>query len=95
MSTPTPAAPAAFRHRCRASTHLLRNLNIDAVFPIHDEVSAWLMCLKAELLYDADIINDNELNAVIERAAAAIDQPQKSDGGAGIARQEAAHLVAP
>jgi hypothetical protein len=53
------------------------NLNIDLVFPIRDEVSAWLMCLKAELLYDAGIINDNELNAVIERAAAAIEQSEK------------------
>jgi hypothetical protein len=53
------------------------NLNIDLVFPIRDEVSAWLMCLKAELLYDAGIINDNELNAVIERAAAAIEQSDK------------------
>jgi hypothetical protein len=53
------------------------NLNIDLVFPIRDEVSAWLMCLKAELLYDAGIITDNELNAVIERAAAAIEQSEK------------------
>ena len=53
------------------------NLNIDLVFPIRDEVSAWLMCLKADLLYDAGIINDNELNAVIERAAAAIEQSEK------------------
>jgi hypothetical protein len=53
------------------------NLNIDLVFPIRDEVSAWLMCLKAELLYDAGIINDNELNAVIERAAAAIEESEK------------------
>ena len=56
----------------------MRNsLNIDLAFPIRDEVSAWLMCLKAELLYDAGIITDNELNAVIERAAAAIEQFEK------------------
>ena len=63
----TPAhrvAPAAFHHRRRAGTRLLRdNLNIDLVFPIRDEISAWLMCLKAELLYDAGIVNDNELDA--------------------------------
>ena len=53
------------------------SLNIDLVFPIRDEVSAWLMCLKAELLYDAGIINDNELNAVIGRAAAAIERSEK------------------
>jgi len=53
------------------------SLNIDLAFPIRDEVSAWLMCLKAELLYDAGIITDNELNAVIERAAAAIEQSEK------------------
>ena len=45
------AAPAAFYHRGRTGTRILRdNLNIDLVFPIRDEVSAWLMCLKAELL---------------------------------------------
>jgi hypothetical protein len=80
----TPAhrvAPAAFHHRRRAGTRLLRdNLNIDLVFPIRDEISAWLMCLKAELLYDAGIVNDNELDAVIERAAAAIGQ--KDEGTA-------------
>jgi hypothetical protein len=53
------------------------DLNIDLVFPIRDDVSAWLMCIKAELLYDAGIINGNELNAVIERAAAAIDESAK------------------
>jgi len=56
------------------------NLNIDLVFPIRGEVSAWLMCLKADLLYDAGVINDNELNDVIERAAAAIDQSEKVAG---------------
>ena len=76
----TPAhrvAPAAFHHRRRAGTRLLRdNLNIDLVFPIRDEISAWLMCLKAESLCEAGIISDNELDAVIERAAASIGPPE-------------------
>jgi hypothetical protein len=46
------------------------DLNIDLVFPIQDDVSAGLMCVKAELLYDAGIINASELNVVIGRAAA-------------------------
>ena len=46
------------------------DLNIDLVFPIRDDVSAGLMCIKAELLYDAGIINARELNVVIGRAAA-------------------------
>ena len=46
------------------------DLNIDLVFPIQDDVSAGLMCVKAELLYDAGIINARELNVVIGRAAA-------------------------
>jgi hypothetical protein len=73
LTPPTPDLRAAFRPRGRPCTMLRDNLNIDAVFPIRDEISAWLMCLKAELLHDAGIIDDSELNAVIERAAAAID----------------------
>ena len=46
------------------------DLNIDLVFPIQDDVSAGLMCVKAELLYGAGIINARELNVVIGRAAA-------------------------
>ena len=34
-----------------------RDLNFDLVFPIKDEVSAWLMCLKAEALCEAGIID--------------------------------------
>jgi hypothetical protein len=49
----------------------MRNdLNIDLIFPIRDDVSAGLMCVKAELLYDAGIIDARELNVVIGRAAA-------------------------
>jgi len=48
-------------------------LNIDLVFPIKDEVSAWLMCLKAETLYEAGIIDTDEMSAVFERAAAVLD----------------------
>jgi hypothetical protein len=77
-ATPTHrAAPDALHHRRAAGTHL----NIDLVFPIRDEISAWLMCLKAESLCEAGIISDNELDAVIERAAAAIGPPEKSDEG--------------
>jgi hypothetical protein len=53
------------------------DLNIDLVFPIKDEVSAWLMCLKAESLYEAGIIDTDEMSAVLERAAAVLDQPRK------------------
>ncbi len=51
-------------------------LNIDLVFPIKDEVSAWLMCLKAESLYEAGIIDSDEMSAVLERVAAVLDQAQ-------------------
>ena len=50
------------------------DLNIDLIFPMKDEVSAWLMCVKAETLYQAGIIDTDELNAVLERAAAVLDQ---------------------
>jgi hypothetical protein len=66
-------SPATFQYRSKAGIGMLRhNLNMDLVFPIRDEISAWLMCLKAELLYDAGIISDAELDSVIERVAAAI-----------------------
>ncbi len=49
-------------------------LNIDLVFPMKDEVSAALMCLKAELLLEAGVIDADEMSAVIERAAALLDR---------------------
>jgi hypothetical protein len=52
-------------------------LNIDLVFPIKDEVSAWLMCLKARSLHEAGIIDTDEMSAVFERAAAVLDQAPK------------------
>jgi hypothetical protein len=52
-------------------------LNIDLIFPIKDEISAALMCLKAELLFEAGIIDADEMSAVIERAAAVLDQLPK------------------
>jgi hypothetical protein len=58
----------------RAMRH---DLNIDLVFPIKDEVSAWLMCLKAEALFEAGIIDTDEVSAVLERAAAVLDQASK------------------
>ena len=54
-----------------------RDLDIDLIFPMKDEVSAWLMCIKAELLFEAGIIDDNEMSAVFERAAAVLDQVPK------------------
>jgi hypothetical protein len=51
-------------------------LNIDLVFP-KDEVSAWLMCLKAESLFEAGIIDTDEMSAVLERAAAVLNQAPK------------------
>jgi hypothetical protein len=53
------------------------DLNIDLVFPIKDDVSAWLMRLKAEALYEAGIVDADEISAVLERAAAVLDQAPK------------------
>ena len=59
------------------------DLNIDLVFPIRDDVSARLMWIKAELLYDAGIINTKELEVVTERAAAVVERaPPGSKHGA-------------
>jgi hypothetical protein len=52
------------------------DLNIDLVFPTKDHVSAWLMRLKAEALYEAGII-DTEVSTVLERAAAVLDKTSK------------------
>jgi hypothetical protein len=52
------------------------DLNIDLVFPMKDHVSAWLMRLKAEALYEAGII-DTEVSTVLERAAAVLDKTSK------------------
>ena len=58
-----------------ARLHRVRHpLNIDLVFPIKDEVSAWLMCLKAESLFEAGIIDTDEMSAVLERVAAVLNQ---------------------
>ena len=59
------------------------DLNIDLVFPIRDDVSAGLMCLKAELLYDAGIIKASELNVVIGRASAIIDEAEEAESRRG------------
>ena len=53
------------------------DLNIDLIFPIKDEVSGWLMCVKAEALYEVRIIDTDEIDAVLERAAAVLDQAPK------------------
>jgi hypothetical protein len=54
-----------------------QELNIDRVFPMKDEVSASLMCLKAELLFEAGVIDGDELSAVIQRTAAILDKVPK------------------
>ena len=59
------------------SAGMRHELNIDLVFPIKDEVSAWLMCLKAGSLYEAGIIDIDELSAVLVRAVAVLDQNPK------------------
>jgi hypothetical protein len=54
---------------------ICRDLNIDQVSPIKGEVWAWLMCLKAESLYEA--IDTDEMSAVLERACAVLDKAPK------------------
>ena len=54
-----------------------RDLDIDLIFPMKDEVSAWLMCIKAELLFEAGIIDSDEISVVLQRAAAVLDQAPK------------------
>jgi len=56
------------------------DLNIDLMFPIRDNVSAGLMCVKAELLYDAGVISTEKLEVVIGRAAAMIDNSGRPSG---------------
>ena len=51
-----------------------QDLDIDLIFPIKDEVSAWVMYLKAELLFEAGVIDSDELSAVLQRVAATLDQ---------------------
>jgi hypothetical protein len=45
-------------------------LDIDLIFPIKDETSAWLMCLKAERLHESGIIDTECKSVVFARAAA-------------------------
>ena len=59
------------------NSRVRRDLDIDLIFPMKDEVSAWLMCVKAELLFDGGIIDDDEMSTVLERAAAVLDQVTK------------------
>ena len=59
------------------NSRMRRDLDIDLIFPMKDDVSAWLMCIKAELLFEAGIIDSNEMSAVLERAAAVLDQVPK------------------
>ena len=62
-----------------------QELDIDLIFPMKDEVSAWLMCVKAELLCEAGIISTDELNAVLARAAEVIDSAEGKPAAAGAA----------
>jgi hypothetical protein len=59
------------------SNRMRRDLDIDLIFPMKDEVSVWLMCLKAELLFEAGIIDSDEISAVLQRAARVLDQEKK------------------
>jgi hypothetical protein len=54
-----------------------RDLDIDRIFPMKDDVSAWLMCIKAELLFEAGVIDSDEMSAVLQRAAAVLDEEPK------------------
>jgi hypothetical protein len=45
-----------------------RDLNMELIFPIRDEPSAWLMSLKAECLYKAGVLSESEKQAVQDRA---------------------------
>ena len=45
------------------------HLNIELIFPIADERSAWLMRRKADCLYEAGVISASERRAVIAKAA--------------------------
>jgi hypothetical protein len=56
---------------------MCRDLDIDLVFPMKDEVSVWLMCVKAELLFEAGIIDGDEISTVLQSAAAVLDQAPK------------------
>jgi hypothetical protein len=49
----------------------------DFVRLVKDHVSAWLMRLKAEALYEAGIIDTEEMSTVLERAAAVLDKASK------------------
>jgi hypothetical protein len=60
-----------------------QELDFDLIFPIQDEVSAWLMCVKAELLCEAGIIDTDGLNVVLARAAEVIDSAEGEPAAAG------------
>jgi hypothetical protein len=45
---------------------------MELIFPIRDEPSARLMCLKAECLHMAGVISEREEKAVLARAAKAL-----------------------
>ncbi|HEY7245896.1 MAG TPA: hypothetical protein VH678_18660 [Xanthobacteraceae bacterium] len=79
----TKCRPGAVDSRCVAAAKpkwrpylspMRHQLNIDLIFPMKDEVSAALMCLKAELLFEANVIDIDEMSAVIQRAAAILDR---------------------
>jgi hypothetical protein len=54
-------------------------LNMDLIFPIRDEPSAWLMSLKAECLYTAGVLSESEKQAVHERASRVPNDPFAAD----------------
>lgn len=46
------------------------NLELDLIFPIRDEPSAWVMCFKADCLLQAGVIRESQRQEVYRRAAA-------------------------
>jgi hypothetical protein len=60
-----------------------QEFDIDLIFPMKDEISAGLMCVKAELLCEAGIIGTDELDAVLARAAEVMDSAPGEPAAAG------------
>jgi hypothetical protein len=60
---------------------MISSLDIDLNFPIKDEASAWLMCLKARHLCEAGILNADEKNVVLTRAATVVAAAGRRCGG--------------
>ena len=57
-----------------------RPLNMEAIFPIKDAASAALMAVKADCLYRARVINEQEKQWVYTRARIFLDDAELKDG---------------